>query len=116
MTCPYANIANPTLTLETRVRQLARRWVDRMADLGGEWDFVTDVALHFPLSVIMSILGLPEEDYPLMLKLTQEMFGNSDPELGRGEDMGGVLLDFFNYFQALTSSAGPSRPTIWPPI
>jgi cytochrome P450 len=89
--------------LEPRIRELARRWIDRMADLGGECDFVTDVALHFPLYVIMSILGLPEEDYPRVLKLTQEMFGTSDPELGRGEDLGAVLLDFFNYFQALTA-------------
>ena len=89
--------------LEPRVRELARRWIDRMADLGGECDFVTDVALHFPLYVIMSILGLPEEEYPRMLKLTQEMFGSNDPELGRGEDLGAVLVDFFNYFQALTA-------------
>jgi cytochrome P450 len=88
--------------LEPTVRELARRWIDRMADLGGECDFVTDVALHFPLYVIMSILGLPEDDYPRMLKLTQEMFGSSDPELAREEDMITVLLDFFEYFQALT--------------
>jgi cytochrome P450 len=60
------------------------------------------VALHFPLYVIMSILGLPEEDYPRILKLTQEVFGASDPELGRGDDVTSVLVDFFNYFQALT--------------
>jgi cytochrome P450 len=89
--------------LEPRVQELARRWIDRMADMGGECDFVTDVALHFPLHVIMSILGLPEEEYPRLLKLTQEMFGSSDPELGRDEDLGEVLVDFFNYFQALTA-------------
>jgi cytochrome P450 len=96
--------------LEPRIRDLAKSWVDRMAELGGECDFVTDVALHFPLQVIMSILGLPEADYPRMLKLTQEMFGTSDPELRRGEDLAAVLLDFFNYFQALTSERR-ARPT-----
>jgi cytochrome P450 len=91
--------------LEPRVRELARRWVDRMAELGGECDFVTDVAMHFPLYVIMSVLGLPENDYLRMLKLTQEMFGTSDPELGREQsDMAAVLLDFFNYFQGITTS------------
>src|SRR5690606_13115666 len=44
-------------------------------------DFVNEIALHYPLLVIMSILGLPEEDEPLMLKLTQEVFGASDPDL-----------------------------------
>ena len=36
-------------------------------------DFVKDVAIWYPLRVIMSILGVPEEDEALMLKLTQEM-------------------------------------------
>jgi cytochrome P450 len=42
-----------------------------------------------------------------MLKLTQEMFGGDDTEFQRGgtpEDMLAVLLDFFNYFAALTAS------------
>ena len=66
--------------------------------------------MHFPLYVIMSLLGLPEDDYPRMLKLTQEMFGTSDPELRRGDDLGAVLLDFFEYFQSLTTSRR-ARPT-----
>src|SRR5208283_6032789 len=34
--------------MEKRVAELARQYVDRMADLGGECDFVTQVAVHFP--------------------------------------------------------------------
>jgi cytochrome P450 len=91
--------------LDERLAVLATRYVDRMADLGGECDFVTDVAVHYPLYVIMSILGLPEEDFPRMLKLTQELFGAADPELARGptpEEMLQTLQDFFQYFMALT--------------
>ncbi|MCB2073743.1 MAG: cytochrome P450 [Novosphingobium sp.] len=69
--------------LEGRIRELARRSVDRMAQSGGRCDFVNEIALHYPLLVIMEILGLPEEDEPLMLKLTQEMFGATDPELNQ---------------------------------
>ena len=68
--------------LGDRIAELAKRYVDRMAELGGECDFVTDVAVHYPLYVILSLLGLPEEDFPRMLKLTQELFGTVDPELG----------------------------------
>jgi cytochrome P450 len=91
--------------LDERLADLAKRYVDRMADLGGECDFVTDVAVHYPLYVIMSILGLPEEDFPRMLKLTQELFGAADPEMARGstpEEMIKTLQDFFQYFMALT--------------
>jgi cytochrome P450 len=99
--------------LEDRVRQLANKYIDRMADTGGECDFVNDVALYFPLRVIMEILGVPEEDEPRMLKLTQELFGAQDPELNRSgevqEDVSlaldqiqAVLMDFFMYFNQIT--------------
>lgn len=70
--------------IEADIRALARRSVDRMAASGGRCDFVTEIALHYPLLVIMRILGLPEEDEPLMLKLTQEVFGAADPDLNAG--------------------------------
>ena len=100
--------------LEDRIREIARAHVDRMADLGGECDFVADVALTFPLRVIMEILGVPESDEPRMLKLTQELFGSTDPDLNRskqemGEDfesnlamVQSVIGDFFSYFDAIT--------------
>jgi cytochrome P450 len=93
--------------LKTRVDELASRYVDRMAEIGPECDFVTDVALNFPLYVILSLLGLPEGDFPRMLKLTQEMFGGDDAEHQRGgsmEDLLAVLADYFDYFTKLTAS------------
>jgi cytochrome P450 len=69
--------------LKARIRELARSFVDRMAGYGGACDFASDVALLYPLRVIMEILGVPEADEPLMLKLTQELFGSSDAELNR---------------------------------
>ena len=99
--------------MQDRVDQLARHYVDKMATMGGRCDFVNDVALHFPLQVILSILGLPEDDYARMLKLTQAMFGAEDPDIARmGEDnsMVEVLLDFVNYFTAL-ANARRAEPT-----
>jgi cytochrome P450 len=93
--------------LKVRVDELAKIYVDKMRDVGSECDFVTEIAVNFPLYVIMSLLGLPEEDFPRMHMLTQEMFGGDDEEFQRGktpEDMLGVLADFFNYFTQLTAS------------
>ena len=70
--------------LETDMRALARRHVDRMADSGGEIDFVREIAVHYPLLVVMAILGVPPQDEPMMLRLTQEYFGNADEDLTRG--------------------------------
>jgi cytochrome P450 len=88
------------------IEQLAKRFVDEMAAKGGQCDFATDIAMHYPLHVILSILGLPETDYDRMLKLTQEMFGAEDPDIGRAGDDNSifeVLMDFASYFQALAA-------------
>ena len=93
--------------LKVRVDELAKRYVYRMRDIGPECDFVEEIAVNFPLYVIMSLLGLPEEDFPRMHKLTQEMFGGDDDEYKRGttpEEQMAVLLDFFAYFSKLTAS------------
>jgi hypothetical protein len=89
--------------LEPLVQALAARFVDRMAERGGQCDFVADVARWYPLHVIMSLIGIPEEDEARMLKLTQELFGGSDPDLRRTAELGvEVIMDFLGYFDALT--------------
>ena len=52
--------------LRARVEELARRYVDHMLEVGPECDFVTEVAVNYPGYVILSLLGLPEDDYPLI--------------------------------------------------
>jgi cytochrome P450 len=93
--------------LKVRIDELAKRFVDKMMHLGDLCDFVQEVAVNYPLYVIMSMLGLPEDDFPRMLKYTQEMFGNDDAELQRGttkEEQMAALLDMFAYFTAVTAS------------
>jgi cytochrome P450 len=92
--------------LQPRIDQLAKKYVDRMAELGGECDFAMDVARYYPLQVIMSVLGVPESDELLMLDLTQKLFGADDPDLGVGADMEErmkVMMGFVGYFQRLTA-------------
>lgn len=67
--------------LEPRIAEIARQHVDHMAALGGTCDFVNEVALWYPLRVIMLILGLPAEDENRMLQMTQEIFGPQDPDV-----------------------------------
>lgn len=92
--------------MKARIDELAKRYVDKMLQIGPECDFVQDIALNYPLYVIMSLLGLPESDFPRMLRLTQELFGGDDDEYRRGitpEEQLPVLLDFFAYFNELTA-------------
>ena len=92
--------------MKVRVDELAKRYVDQMLAAGTECDFVQEVAVNFPLYVIMSLLGVPESDFPRMLQYTQELFGNDDAEFSHGaskEEQMAVLLDMFGYFSALTA-------------
>ena len=93
--------------LNDRLDELSREAVAKLEEFGGECDFAVDIALPFPLQVILKILGLPEEDYDRMLMLTQQLFGATDPDLQRDEIspevMNQVIGDFFAYFTALTA-------------
>lgn len=93
--------------LTEQMQSLAKEYVDKMQDMGDECDFVKDIALEFPLRVIMSILGMPREDEQMLLKLTQEVFGNSDPDMRRGntiEEAFSLLVDLHAYFNEIIAS------------
>jgi cytochrome P450 len=96
--------------LEPRIAGIAKAHVDHMAALGGACDFVNEVALWYPLRVIMMILGLPEADENRMLQMTQEIFGPQDPDvvarsriitqgLGGAETTGNPQVDLFALVQ-----------------
>ena len=57
--------APPNLeSLKKDIRDIAREYVQKMMEYGNECDFAKDVAIFYPLRVIMSILGVPKEDEP----------------------------------------------------
>jgi hypothetical protein len=99
---------------EAQVRTIARHAVEKMAAHGRRCDFVADVALGYPLHVIMQILGVPENDEGRMLKLTQELFGPQDPDTARIRDalsaeqfaamIAAVVADFGAYFAKITAN------------
>src|SRR3546814_6380750 len=100
--------------VEDRIRYQARNAVEQMLAMDGTCDFARDVAAHYPLRVIMDILGVPPEDAPRMLMLTQQLFGSTEPDLNRNREattraeqaiamLNFVIADFEHYFGALTA-------------
>ncbi len=89
------------------IEAIADEFVDKFRQLDGECDFAQDIAVPYTLRVIMGIFGIPQEDEPTMLKLTQGIFGAADPEyLGDLSDPMALLTDtlaqFASYFDGLT--------------
>lgn len=108
---PYFSPAK-VAQLEQNVRAIARKTVAEMISGPREIDFVKDFALFYPLRVIMGMFGVPESDFPKMLKMTQEFFGSKDPEEQRSDieitpDMAArqfhqTIQDYYDYFTPMT--------------
>ena len=100
--------------IEDEIRAIANAAVDRLVAAGPEADFTQLVSAPYPLRVVMQILGVPEEDEPRMLMLTQQMFGGQDEDLNQSgmkdlppevitQIVAGAVKDFEAYFAALTA-------------
>lgn len=111
----FANFAPKGLQgLRDTIGALADRTMAELPPSGTVCDFVDDVALRYPLRVIMSILGLPDGDEALMLQMTQQFFNPQDPELNAsGAEVADhealpvasdLMANFISYFNALTDS------------
>lgn len=91
--------------IEGSLARMARETVDELSKLNSKFDFASHAALY-PLRVIMSILGVPAEDLPLMLELTRNLLGVDDPDRRTREDpfeaISSALVGFRDYFDRLT--------------
>ena len=89
------------------VDALAKEFIDKMEAAGGACDFAK-IAMAYPLRVIMSILGIPESDEPMMLAMTQQTLTADDPDFNKsgGSGLAAVLavrdyfMDFINDLRA----------------
>ena len=96
--------------LQARITDSVERGLTVIESKNGHCDFAREVALEYPLRVIMAVLGVPEDDYAMMLRLTQELFGPEDPDVGHKTDesidvdaaLAQTVMDLFGYFSALT--------------
>jgi cytochrome P450 len=82
--------------LDDVIERSARETVDRLAGESGEGecDFAADVAAAHPLRILSTMLGVPREQEPDILRLTNELFGLDDPELQReGQDRQAAIME-----------------------
>ncbi len=89
--------------LDERISVLAGRAIDDLRERGPELDFYKDIAVWYPLKVIMLILGLPDADAPHLQKLTSSYFGAGDPEQQKGGDVIDAAQAFRAYFDVVAA-------------
>jgi cytochrome P450 len=112
----YRKVAVPWFTpravkrVDAVVRGSARNLVDGLVEKAsggkGECEFANDIAAAHPLRILSTILGVPREREPQILRLTNELFAGDDPELQRkGDDrfkaVEELAMEFFGLFKEI---------------
>lgn len=115
----YRNLTSKSFTpksvriWEPKVREITRKALDR-AGAKGEIDFVEDVSAPITIEVISLMLGVPEEDWHLLFRWTNEITGSNDPEFQKGdtarETFDRARNELFAYFKEL-AEARRKNPT-----
>jgi cytochrome P450 len=84
--------------IEENVRLQAREIVDRAITLGGECDFVSEIAAALPLQIICDMLGIPRTETKRIFELTNIILGVGDPEyVSSLEELMGAGMELFQY-------------------
>jgi len=103
----------PLKQWEDQIRELARNAIEqRLAPGENRIDAVRGFTVHYPLHVVMTLFGVPEQDEPRMMALTQDFFGTADPDLVRedveplspeaaAQQWAAAIQDFYAYFDAM---------------
>jgi cholest-4-en-3-one 26-monooxygenase len=89
---------------EPKVRRITREVIDRAARKE-RIDFVADVSAPITIAVIALMLGVPEKDWDLLFRWTNEIIAPQDPEFQREGDtqktIEGARLEVFTYFNEM---------------
>jgi len=108
------------LKYRERFRRVAIDAIDRLFEHDGECDFVATLSSRYPLAAVLETLGVPQDDYELMLKWTQDTFGGDDPDWKRdgieaspeamAKQWHASVQDFHDYFESMRMQrlAGPT--------
>ncbi|MFL9981575.1 cytochrome P450 [Paraburkholderia graminis] len=91
--------------LESTIQERASALVSQLLEYEGGCDFYNEIAVWYPLKIIMGLMNVPESEHAYLLKLTQELLAPNDPTLRRagteGQGKGPVAKEYFAYFGKL---------------
>jgi cytochrome P450 len=90
---------------DAKVARITREMLDQ-AGKRETLDFVGDVSAPITIAVLAEMLGVPEEDWKLLFRWTNETIAPQDPEFQKGrtprETLESAQKELFGYFTALS--------------
>nr|WP_315597291.1 cytochrome P450 [uncultured Cupriavidus sp.] len=88
--------------LDAVIQDRARALVGRLLDKNDDCEFCGEIAVWYPLQIVMTLLAVPEADHAYLLRLTQQFLAPKDPTLRRDDPdasgKGAVAKEYFSYF------------------
>src|SRR4051794_7791626 len=95
---------------EDDVSLIAAQIVDNLAERG-PCDFVTEVAMPLPLTIICAMMGIPESAYGDVIEATNVIIAMGDPDYvgPDGQDRASVLIEKFSFLHALMGELAQAR-------
>ncbi|MCO5967638.1 cytochrome P450 [Actinoallomurus soli] len=95
---------------EDDVTLVARDIVDRLAERG-PCDFVTEVAMPLPLTIICAMMGIPKSEYDGVIDATNLIIGVGDPDYvgPDGQDRTSMVGERFAYLHGLMGELAAER-------
>jgi cholest-4-en-3-one 26-monooxygenase len=106
----YRNIISKWFTPRTvkvwepKVQRVTRDVLDKAGEKG-DIDFVAEVSAPITIAVIALMLGLPQEDWHLLFRWTNEIIAPEDPEYARGrtslQTSEDARIELFTYFKEI---------------
>ena len=99
-------IARAGAVVKESARSLVDGLVAKASGGEGECEFANEIAAAHPLRILSTLLGVPREQEPQILRLTNELFAGDDPDLQRkGEDrfkaMQELAIELFQLFNGI---------------
>jgi cytochrome P450 family 142 subfamily A polypeptide 1 len=81
---------------EAHARDVARRLVDAIAPLGRA-DIVTEIAKPLPMTLIGEMLGVPEDDYEMLQRWSDQMINGADGPANITDEVVNAAFEYYEY-------------------
>src|SRR5262249_49724272 len=98
--------------MEEKVRRVTAEVLDDAAEKSSG-DFVADISARITIAVIAEMLGVPQPDWQLLFRWTNEIIAPQDPDFQKGttkETLHGARSELFTYSNEL-SGQRRAQPT-----
>ncbi len=96
--------------LEAQIRELCRDIVSEAREIGPEVEFVHDVSAKLPTRVMGRLMGLPEQDWPYVHRISEQMLAGQDPDVTADEADRHSIMELAAYAMQFAADRRKAEP------